>query len=292
MVLPFNSSELAEAAASKAVVRARGEAWRAGVDWFEGLPERDVPRIYDAYPLLFAPAFPLITLTQLAELVVAGRLLSDSILAFDAVVDEPVDAGRRAMDVAKGQSQQLEAHCILATLFPAESPFWISLRADYIAYLAALQAERQLVVDASDEEALLEVARGKTAVARSCLTAMGLLGERPEVASELSIALTDFYLARQMWDDLVDWRNDLANGQRSVLLARALQDLPSMEARDLHAVGVSIYFHGHADHVLAIAERALDRARSVVANIGVPMAFGRLLEQLVLTRTSYEPTPE
>lgn len=279
MLLPFSSSELAEAVATKAVVRERREAWSAAVDWLGGVPERQTPRIYDAYPLLFAPAFPGIERTQLADLVVAGKLLSDSILAFDAVVDERMDSGRRAADVARGQSMQLEAHWILAKLFPAESSFWISLRADYLEYLAAMQAERALAVDKLDEQALVDVARGKTAVARSCLSAMGILSGCPGVAADLSIALTDFYLARQMWDDLMDWREDLASGQQTLLLARALHELRG-EAREPHTVGVAIYFNGHADHVLAIGERALTRARCVVARVGVAMAFGRLLDQL------------
>lgn len=280
MHVPFNSSELAVAAATEAEVRTRRDAWLDGVDWFEGVPKRNIPRIYEAYPLLFAPAFPGIDEARLADLVVAGRLLSDSILAFDAVVDEHLDPARRATDVAKGQSQQLEALCILATMFPPASGFWSSLRADYVAYLAAMRAERAMTSDHADEQALLAIARGKTAVARSCLAAMGHLSRRPEVAEELSAALTDFYVGRQMLDDLMDWRADLASGQPSLLLARALRELPASEDRDPHSVGVAIYFKGHADHVLAIGEQAVSRARSRVASIAVPMAFARLLDQV------------
>jgi hypothetical protein len=280
MLPPFSPSELAEARAITVAVQTRAAAWRAGVDWFAGIPDRDVPRIYDAYPLLFAPAFPEIDRAQLADLVVASRLLSDSILALDAVVDEPADAARRAFDVAKAQSQQLEAHRILSGMFAVDSPFWDSLRDNFVTYLAAMQAERQPARRDVDEQSLLTIAQGKTAVARSCLVAMGLLGKRPELASALIVALGDFYLARQMWDDLVDWREDLANGQQSLLLSRALHELSAEDARNEHAVGVSIYYGGHADHVLAIAERAVARARSVVVGLDVRMAFERLLAQL------------
>ncbi|MEO8552528.1 MAG: hypothetical protein ABI678_21270, partial [Kofleriaceae bacterium] len=231
-------------------------------------------------PLLFAPAFPEVPREALHALIPAGRMLAESIFVFDAVIDESADRAKRASDVAKGQSLQLEAIRMLVALFPGESRMWTALREDFIAYFSAIRAERELTLDTLDEPAALAIARGKAAVARSCVSALGILGQREELAVELAKLVTEFYLARQMWDDIVDWRRDLASGQSSLLLARTIQSLPSDSARDLHTVGATLYYEHHAEYVLALGATALGRARAGLAELDLALPFGRLLEGL------------
>ena len=75
------------------------------------------------------------------------------------------------------------------------------------------------------------IASGKTAVARSAVAALGVASGHVERAAVVADAVSEYYVARQMWDDLTDWRKDLAAGQCSLLLARAIQSLPPDSSR-------------------------------------------------------------
>lgn len=279
MQLPFDQTQLARILACDQAFERLSASWRAGVDW-RPTDERDIRRIYEMYPLLFAPAFPGITETALRSLVVACRLLSESLFTFDEVIDEAIGPRERATGIAKGQSLQLDAICSFAEVFPPTSEFWRALHADFLAYIAAIQKEREIALADLDEVTALDLARGKTAVARSCLVAMGLVGGRTDVAAVIADAVSEYYVARQMWDDVADWRKDLAGDQRSLLLARAIGSLPPDSARDAQSVGVAVYYGGHADDVLAIGSAALERARGIIASLGVALPFGQLLDEL------------
>jgi len=279
MQLPFDQTQLAGIIACDDAFERLSKSWRAGVDW-RPTDRRGVRRIYEMYPLLFAPAFPDISEAALRSLVVACRLLSEALFAFDEVVDEVTGPRERATGVAKGQSLQLDAICTFAELFPSTSEFWRTLHADFLDYVAAIQKERAIALADLDQTTALDLARGKTAIARSCIAAMGILGSRPEVAAVVADAVSEYYVARQMWDDLADWRKDLAGDQHSLLLARAIQSLPPGSARDAQSVGVAVYYGGHADHVLAVGSAALERARAGVASLGVVLPFGQLLDDL------------
>jgi squalene-hopene/tetraprenyl-beta-curcumene cyclase len=279
MQLPFDQAQLATIIDCDHAFEQLSASWRAGVDW-RPTDRRDTRRIYEMYPILFAPAFPAISEQALRSLVVACRLLSEALFAFDEVIDEPLAARERATGVAKGQSLQLDAICTFAELFPPTSEFWPLLHACFLAYVAAIQKEREITLADLDEATAVALARGKTAVARSCIAAMGIAGGRPDIAAVIADAVSEYYVARQMWDDLADWRKDLASGQHSLLLARAIAGLASDSARDAQSVGVAVYYEGHADYVLALGSTALDRAHAAIASLGVALPFGRLLDEL------------
>ncbi|HEX5064281.1 MAG TPA: hypothetical protein VFV99_33130, partial [Kofleriaceae bacterium] len=279
MQLPFDQSQLAAIIACDHAFERLSASWRDGVDW-RPTDRRDIRRIYEMYPMLFAPAFPNISEDALRTLVVACRLLSEALFAFDEVIDEALASRERATGIAKGQSLQLDAICTFAELFPPTSEFWPALHACFLAYVAAIQKEREIALADLDEATAVELGRGKTAVARSCIAAMGIVGSRPDVAAVIADAVSEYYVARQMWDDLADWRKDLASGQHSLLLARAIASLAPDSARDAQSVGVAVYYGGHADHVLAIGSAALERAHASIASLGVALPFGRLLDDL------------
>lgn len=279
MQLPFDPTQLASIEASDHAFERLRSRWLASVDW-RANDQRDTRRIYEMYPLLFAPAFPTISDQTLGSLVTACRLLAEALFAFDEVIDEPLGPHRRAKAVAKGQSLQLEAVRTFAGVFPPKSGFWDALREDFMAYTAAIQKEHALGAADLDEPTALEIARGKTAVARTCIAAMGIVGGRPDVAATIADAVSEYYVARQMWDDLADWRRDLARGQHSLLLTRAFHNLGSGSAHDAQSVGVVIYYEGHAEYVLALGSAALGRARAGIASLGVALPFGQLLAQL------------
>jgi squalene-hopene/tetraprenyl-beta-curcumene cyclase len=277
MQLPFDPTQLARIVTCDQAFEQLRVRWLAGVDW-RANDRRESRRIYEMYPLLFAPAFRGIPEQTLGALVVACRLLAEALFAFDEVIDEPIGARDRATGIAKGQSLQLEAIRAFAGVFPPASEFWDALHGHFIAYTAAIQQEHQL--PELDESTALELARGKTAVAHTCIAAMGILSARPDVTATIIDAVREYYVARQMWDDLADWRKDLARGQRSLLLTRAFASLGSDSARDGQSVGVAIYYGGHAEYVLALGGAALERALAVITSLNVPLPFGLLLGQL------------
>lgn len=279
MQLPFDQTQLTSIASCDAEFDRLSASWRSAVDWHEK-DVRETRRIYEMYPLLFAPAFPEIPAADLRTLVLACRLLAESLFAFDEVIDEPLGPYQRATGVGRGQSLQLDAIRTFAELFPAGSEFWPALHDDFHAYIVAIRSEREIELANLDEQTACALARGKTAVARSCLTAMGLIAGRTDRATVLAAAVSEYYVARQMWDDVTDWRTDLAGEQRSLVLARAIADLPADSARDTQTVGAMLYYGGHAEYVLALGSAALDRARAQMATVEIALPIGLLFEQL------------
>jgi hypothetical protein len=237
------------------------ERWRGRLKIFPGgaFDERStIPTL----PGLVAEAYPPIAHWKLDEITVALSLFSDGIVAYDDIIDcAPYDPGeaRRLPHVAVLFSQ---AYRSFAELFGGAPWFWDRLEAYFIDYVDALSAETRFASgDAPwrsyDEAQLLAIVRGKNGLVRLVDAAVAALaGERE--SRGMDTVLLDGFIAHQMVDDLRDWREDMRDGNPSLLLCRASRGKPSND--DAGAVGRRLYLDGHAEYVLRIAERTLQTA--------------------------------
>jgi squalene-hopene/tetraprenyl-beta-curcumene cyclase len=91
-----------------------------------------------------------------------------------------------------------------------------------------------------------------------------MAGDRRPLAP-LVESIDCYNCARQMLDDLSDWKEDLEAGMPSLLLARALGEKPSCPDDESFSnlqqqVAREIFYNGHASYVLTLALRKLDEA--------------------------------
>lgn len=231
--------------------------------------EGDHAAIYDAYPYLFREAFPELDLEELQPLAVASRLFATAIFVADDLMDEPLDTATRMEGVLRLQALHNEGYRILHELFPADSLFWERFRICLGRYAWAHLQERNFLSDRAagrslDEPTLVQIAGDKGALARFVVAALGELAAAPDRIDALSSSIEGYYVARQIMDDLPDWPQDLERGVPTLVLVRAIDrgfggDWETARD-DSPRLAEEIYYQGHAEHVLAVARDALDRA--------------------------------
>lgn len=261
-------SAVHETAVGAALERHRAR-WRGRLEIFAGGAFDERSTIL-TLPGLVAEAYPPVAQWKLDEVTVALSLFSDGIVAYDDIIDcapyDPAEA-RRLPHVAVLFSQ---AYRTFAELFGGEPWFWDRLEACFIDYVDALSAETLYANGddpwrSCDEAQLLAIVRGKNGLVRLVDTAVAALaGERE--SRGMDTVLLDGFVAHQMVDDLRDWREDIRDGNPSLLLCRACGGKPS--TADADAVGRRLYLDGHVEHVLQISERTLEAAADKASRLG------------------------
>jgi hypothetical protein len=226
--------------------------------------------IYHAYPYLFLGAFPGLGGATVGDLGLAARLFADSLFVADDLMDgDPTDRDSTT-NLVRIQAMQFEGYRVLHRLFAPGTRFWDRFQ-DYLAlYAHACIEERRFVDSAADlseltQPAALRIAKGKSSLAKFVVAGLAELAADEAPVEALTRGLDRYYVARQMVDDLSDWRQDLERGYPSLLLARvAAGDLAGLSRKELAArsddVGRAIYQGGHARYVVKLALQALREA--------------------------------
>jgi squalene-hopene/tetraprenyl-beta-curcumene cyclase len=236
------------------------------------LSNEDETTIYDGYPYLFLEAFPSLNPSDVRTLALAGRLFAGSLFAYDGMLDRSA-SGRLMMSNALGtQAMQLEAYHLLYRLFAPDTAFWTRFRRYMAEYATACLYEQQFASGERpwqeySQAVALEIAVGKTGVAKAAVAGLAELAGDDALLETLIGSIAHYYVARQMWDDLCDWKEDLQAGVPSLLLSRVLQERPGKENEEatLNRLACEIYYGGHAPHVLRLALESLDQADDLVA---------------------------
>ena len=267
----------------------RGKAQRIGeaiAEMQRSWPDRIVlgastVSIFDYFPYLFVEAFPTIREADLDRFAVAARLYASSIFLHDKLFDQGAErtayASMAPVNALRIQAMQWEAYRLLHELFPSGSVFWEDFRRDLGQFSEASIEEQKFVAGGRawgelSETLALEIAKGKNGIARTTIAGLAELEASRDAFQPLVEAIDGYNVARQMLDDLCDWKEDLEAGNPTLLLARVLRERPTWaddrELSDLgQAVGRGIYYGGHAQYLMELAVDHLDRADRLTAEL-------------------------
>jgi len=238
-------------------------------DWFEELNLNTESGIYDGYPYLFLSAFPSLTLSDVQPLARAGRIFAQSLFAYDHMMD-----GLSSATSALGaQAMQFESYHLLYQLFPPDSPFWKRFRRYMSEYANACLEEQRFAVGERPwreftQPLAIEIAAAKTGIAKATIAGLTELAGDDSLLEPLIESIHCYYVARQMWDDLHDWKEDLQTGIPSLLLSRLLHERPTQEEwqKASDQLARELYYGGHAQYVLELALDSLDEADDLTAD--------------------------
>jgi hypothetical protein len=231
--------------------------------------------IYHSYPHLFLGAFPGLDTARIEPLCLAASLFADSLFVADDLMDEEVTDRDTTTNVVRIQAMQFEGYRILHELVAPEARFWLRFR-DYLAlYGAACIDERRFAQPGADWSELtqpvaLRIAKGKSSLAKFVVAGLAELAGDEAPVEPLTRALDRYYTARQMIDDLSDWRQDLERGYPSLLLARVASGglaglTPPELARRPEEVGRTVYGGGHARYVVKLALQGLAEGEALAS---------------------------
>jgi len=235
--------------------------------WLEG----NESILYHTYPFMLRGAYPTVGVEALRTLSLGLWMLCESVFLSDKVVDG--DTGWAGDAVLRVQAMQFEAHAQFHRLFPAGAPFWARAREAWAAYARNCALERRLSAAPATvtRESSLEVARGKFPFSKLAVHGLAALSGDDAKTARLVASVDGFDLFTCLWDDVRDWRKDLAAGAPSTARGQVQSAHPELRGArggDAEAFGRALFGRGHAGAIIAAAGRALREAQEGVAGLG------------------------
>jgi hypothetical protein len=221
-------------------------------------------------PQLLAEIYPAGAGPSLATLTYGLCAFSDAVIWTDDVIDYSGADPLAARALPKVAVILAEAYRTFARVLGDAPVFWDALRRYFVDYVDALADETRIATGelpwgACSEQRALTIARGKNGLVRLVDAAVAALAgsEQRPGADEMLLA---WFVGEQMLDDFSDWREDIRDGNISVLLRSVCETRPAADA--IEAIGLRMYFEGHADRVLALAESQMNIAHAIACEVG------------------------
>lgn len=257
--------------------------YRLSPNLFQNKPgER--PGLFDFYPYLFCETFPAVSPSQRRQLTVAIQLLFAHLL----IQDRLMDAEAVVCSLVHGY-QQLTSSLLhekswrlLADLLTVHSPFWRLWDQYHQEWLVATWTEKRWDArwpQRPDTTTLLDIAANKTAIAKVVPAALAVLSEMSAPPPALDESQTLAATAFQLYDDLLDWRQDYERKHLTFPTCRALVNAgisPGMEILPADELGHHLYFTDAADVTLRKAHDYYTQALAVLADLPAPRWRQRL----------------
>ena len=267
-------------------VAARVTAFHGELQAVLQISTTEEPNYYHAYPFLFRDEFPNVSDADASTLAVAGVFYLNHLCLLDDVVDS--QGAREPYKLFMSALLHEEALVQLGTLFVPASPFWTELSAYHREFAAAMLREQTAHtgrLSAFTEAEVFQIAKGKAALSKMTTAALALLADRPETIAKLSASQDCFNAARQMYDDVKDWKEDYLNRRYSALLTAALLELSGGEEKspqgsiDVDTLSTRLHYGGHIDRALAQAVQWCDEAARHASGCKVA-GWNRLMQSL------------
>jgi hypothetical protein len=222
--------------------------------------------VYLHFPFCFREAFTTVAIEDLRTIALSGALWMSYMRAQDDTIDKP-----EAVDPILLFLRDLylrESIHLLYEIFPGDSAFWSSYSKYFDEYARSVLCEKEnhsSVESRYNADEFHRLAKGKAAMAKYPVAALAVLSGEEEKMLLLTESLDWFHVGYQYWDDLIDWKEDLANSRYSLLLARALDHLtPQMRAAPpgqlREKIGPVVYYSGLAEEQLGQAFKCFERA--------------------------------
>ena len=223
--------------------------------------------LHTFHPFLFHDAFPEVPRQAVHALAVADRLLTEQLLFYDRTLDRPAEAYPGILFLA--QLAHASALRRLYRLLPPGSPFW---RAYFRCHRVAWRnVEQEWLLQShglgcDSMTRCLSLARGKTALLKTCTLALAFLAGREQEQAWISRALDHHHAGLVLLDDLEDWKEDFLRGNHSFLLTRVLhraglrEEVEQRAPVSLDRLARCLYGRGEAAGQLRRAEAFFLRA--------------------------------
>jgi hypothetical protein len=248
---------------------------------------RKYGNVYLHFPFCFREAFTTVALEDIRTIALSGILWMSYMRAQDDTIDQYGLADPHFLflrDLYLRESLHL-----LYRLFPYSSSFWKHYETYFGEYARAVLAEKcnhSSIESKYDADDFHSIAKGKAAMAKYPVAAQAVLSGQDGKMLLLTESLDCFHVGYQYWDDVVDWKEDLANSNYSFLLARAIERI-TLEQRALppdplrETIGRAIYYSGLAEEQLDRSFKWLERAYelSVTAGCTVWAAHAKTLQK-------------
>jgi len=218
---------------------------------------------------LFIKAFPTLQVNDIRILALAGQFFANSDVLCDEVIDQ-ASSGINIASVLGMQARQFESYHLLYQIFPPNTTFWQRFRGYLSQYTQACLEENDFISGKRPwseytESVAIQSIKDKTGVAKTAIAGLVELAEDDTYLDSLGESISNFYVAVQMLDDLFDWKEDLQTGIPSLLLSRLIDKSPHQYSQEQleelrKKLNHKIYYQGHANYVLELTLKYLDRA--------------------------------
>lgn len=229
---------------------------------------------YNYHPHLFLEAFPGVAPEPLRDLSLAALLISSAVCVRDRVLD-----GHAGSDVVRAtlriQAMELEAYRIFQRHFGPQSQFWARYRDlaamySHVNLFAARFINGEAAWSEFTESRAVELANFNSALASSTVDAMAELSGHFEHHADLRQSIAHYNIARQLWDDVCDWKEDLQKRSPTLVIARVFQARPELADRPRDDALFKdfvreAHYRGHVSHVLGLALRHVAAAEQRAA---------------------------
>ncbi|MBC1189777.1 prenyltransferase/squalene oxidase repeat-containing protein [Microcystis aeruginosa CS-558/01A06] len=227
--------------------------------------------ICDYFIYLFREAFSSdsLLLGEMRILALAGQLFANSLVLSDKLIDRQY-IELNVSSLLEIQAKQFESYHLLHQIFPPNTTFWQRFRGYLSQYTQACLEENDFISGKRPwseytESVAIQSIRDRTGVAKTAIAGLVELAQEDKYLNQLEESISNFYVANQMLDDLLDWKEDIETGIPSLLLSRLIDKSPHQysqeELEELRKkLNHKIYYQGHANYVLELALKHLDQA--------------------------------
>jgi len=222
---------------------------------------------YEYYPYLFYDEFRIVNQEKYRKLALSGSLLLKNILLNDKLMDfkDLIDPSR----LFSSNFLYKKSLDLLYSIFTASSVFWNYFEKYNKEFTNAVFLERSKhfgIVSPYPYTDFEIIARGKAAISKNATTALAILSNTPEKIEPLETTQNYFNTAFQLYDDLLDWKEDYLNRNYSYLLTTVIyenqlvEEVKSNNTPDLETISRAIYLSKAAENQMDNALLALTEA--------------------------------
>ena len=197
------------------------------IDYIIGSEE--LPRhgygLYYFYPYLFKDDFDEIEDEKINIIGQSGIFCLENLLYFDRLIDNQTQFDINII-FQKNFLMQYSTK-LLSILFKYDDEFWTYFEKYYKKYIAAIKMETENhygIMKDFDYSEFSKIARGKLAVGKYPIAALGCLSGKVEKIVELEKSHDLFAEAFQLYDDLRDWKEDFNLKHYSWLLTKIIKE--------------------------------------------------------------------
>ncbi|MBO8132193.1 MAG: hypothetical protein H0Z29_11930 [Candidatus Marinimicrobia bacterium] len=239
------------------------------LDDSEGNGKRGGFNVHYYYPLLFYDFYKDIGIGYFKILSVYSRLF----LMYCLLVDRITDDYRRTAspeDILLLSSLQKRALSILYKIFGSDSEFWRYFHRYYLDYLGAVLNEQNKHFDRISSypfDEFKKIASGKSALAKTVTAALGILKGSEKEIEILDLSQDYFYIAYQLYDDLVDWKKDIENRQFSYILTKLIieNEIPET-CINCNVIRKFLFCSDVAEEIMEVAREYYEKALEVLGD--------------------------